>query len=144
MEHGYDLNEIAMKLAANYAKQILDDGYFHADPHPGNIAVRDGKIIWLDLGMMGKISQRDRSMFSAAVQAIIDNDVYELKNVVLSMGILRQKINHAALYNDIDLMLTKYANADFASINLGKFIIELNDLTNRHHIGMPDGVSMLG
>lgn len=141
---GYDLNEIAMKLAENYTKQVLDDGFFHADPHPGNIAIRDGKIIWLDLGMVGKISQRDRSLFTTAMQAIIDGDVYELKNVLLSMGVLRQKINHAALYNDIDLMMTKYATADFASINLGRFIIELNDLTNRHHIGMPEGVSMLG
>lgn len=144
LEQGYDPNEIARKLAANYAKQVLDDGFFHADPHPGNIAVRDGKIIWLDLGMVGKISQRDRGMLRAAVQAIVHDDVYELKNVVLSMGVLRQKINHAALYNDIDLMMTKYASADFATINLGRFIVELNDLTNRHHIGMPEGVSMLG
>lgn len=144
LEQGYDLNEIAMKLAANYAKQILDDGFFHADPHPGNIAVRDGKIIWLDLGMVGQISQRDRGMLTTAIQAIVNDDVYELKSVVLSMGVLRQKVNHAALYNDIDLMMTKYANADFASINLGKLIVELNDLTNRHHIGMPQGISMLG
>ena len=144
LEQGYDLNEIAMKLAANYTKQILGDGFFHADPHPGNIAVREGKIIWLDLGMVGKISQRDRSMLSTAVQAIMHDDVYELKSVVLSMGVLRQSVNHAALYNDIDLMMTKYAKADFASINLGKFIVELNDLTNRHHIGMPEGISMLG
>lgn len=143
-EQGYDLNEIAAKLAANYTKQILDDGFFHADPHPGNIAVRKGKIIWMDLGMIGKISQRDKSMFTTAIQAVIDNDVYELKNVVLSMGILRKKVNHAALYNDIDLMMTKYATADFAAINLGRFVVELNDLTNRHHIGMPEGVSMLG
>ena len=83
-------------------------------------------------------------MLTTAIQAIVNDDVYELKSVVLSMGVLRQKVNHAALYNDVDLMMTKYANAEFASINLGKFIVELNDLTNRHHIGMPQGISMLG
>ncbi|MEG2001394.1 MAG: AarF/ABC1/UbiB kinase family protein, partial [Evtepia sp.] len=57
---------------------------------------------------------------------------------------MRQKLNHAALYNDIDLMLTRYSAADFASINLGQFLVEMNDLMNRHHIGMPEGVSMLG
>lgn len=144
LEKGYDIGEIAAKLAENYAKQVLDDGFFHADPHPGNIAVRDGKIVWLDLGMVGKISQRDRSMFNTAMQAIISGDVYELKSVVLSVGVLRQKVNHAALYNDIDLMMTKYASTDFASINLGRFIVELNDLTNRHRIGLPEGISMLG
>lgn len=144
LEQGYDLQEIASKLAANYTKQILDDGFFHADPHPGNLLVRDGKIIWLDLGMMGKISQRDKKMFSTAVQAIVENDAYELKSVVLAMGVLRQKVNHTTLYHDIDQLMTKYATADFSSIHLGKLIVELNDLTNRHHIGLPEGVSMLG
>lgn len=55
------------------------------------------------------------------------------------MDVLYQKINHAALYNDIDLMMTQYACTDFASLNLGNFLMELNDLTNRHHIGMPEG-----
>ena len=63
--------------------------------------------------------------------------------MVLLMGVPHQKINHAALHNDIDLMVTPYACTDFASLNLGNFLTELNDLTNRHHIGMP-GVYILG
>lgn len=61
-ESGYDMNKLGMNLAENYTKQILDDGFFHADPHPGNIWIRDGKIIWLDLGMVGKISNYDREL----------------------------------------------------------------------------------
>ena len=53
---GYDLAEIGAKLADNYVKQIMEDGFFHADPHPGNLRVRDGKIVWLDMGMMGSLS----------------------------------------------------------------------------------------
>ena len=49
-ENGYDVEEIAAKLAENYIKQIVDDGFFHADPHPGNLRIRDGKIIWIDFG----------------------------------------------------------------------------------------------
>lgn len=144
LELGYDLCEIAEKMAENYVKQVLDDGFFHADPHPGNLCVRDGQIVWMDWGMVGRITQRDQELFLTAVKAIADGDVYELKNVVLSMGVFHQKVNHAALYNDIDLMMTKYACTDFASLNLGNFLMELNDLTNRHHIGMPEGVSLLG
>lgn len=141
---GYDLREIAEKMAENYVKQVLDDGFFHADPHPGNLCVQDGKIVWMDWGMVGRLTQRDQELFLTAVKAIVDGDVYELKSVLLSMGVLHQKINHAALYNDIDLMMTKYACTDFASLNLGNFLVELNDLTNRHHIGLPAGVSLLG
>lgn len=144
LELGYDLREIAEKMAENYVKQVLDDGFFHADPHPGNLCVRDGQIIWMDWGMVGRLTQRDKELFLNAVKAIAEGDVYELKNVVLSIGVVHQKINHAELYNDIDLMMTKYACTDFASLHLGTLLVELNDLTNRHHIGMPEGVSLLG
>ncbi|MCI5774515.1 MAG: AarF/UbiB family protein [Erysipelotrichaceae bacterium] len=144
LAQGYDIKEIALKLATNYTKQILEDGFFHADPHQGNIIIKDGKIVWLDLGMVGEISPKDKKFLSAAVKAIITNDVYELKNIVLTMGVVRKKVNHSLLYDDLEMMMTKYATADFSTINLGKFIVELNDLTNRHHLGMPEGVSMLG
>ena len=53
-ELGYDMNEIGQKLAENFVKQILDDAFFHADPHPGNIWIMDGKIAWLDFWYDGK------------------------------------------------------------------------------------------
>lgn len=143
-EQGYDFRDIAEKLAENYSKQVLDDGFFHADPHPGNIVIRGGKIIWFDLGMMGRLSQHDREMFVSAIKAVIRNDVLELKNIMLSLGVIRGKINHSALYSDIDLMLTKYAKAELSTINLGVFLTELIDLVNHHHIGLPYGFSMLG
>lgn len=59
---GYDMTEIGEKLADNYCKQIFDDAFFHADPHPGNIWIRDGKIVWLDFGMMGRLTARDKSL----------------------------------------------------------------------------------
>ena len=44
---GYDLKEIGSKLVDNYIKQVMDDGFFHADPHSGNVKIRDGKIVWI-------------------------------------------------------------------------------------------------
>ena len=55
IEAGYDLKEIGTKLVDNYATQVLDEGFFHADPHPGNIMVRGGRIVLLDLGMTGRL-----------------------------------------------------------------------------------------
>ena len=52
LEDGYDLKEIGSKLVDNYIKQVMDDGFFHADPHSGNVKIRDGKIVWIDMGMM--------------------------------------------------------------------------------------------
>ena len=55
---GYDLKEIGTKLVDNYATQVLDEGFFHADPHPGNIMVRGGQIVLLDLGMTGRLNAK--------------------------------------------------------------------------------------
>jgi ubiquinone biosynthesis protein len=143
-EMGYDLNEIGGKLAENYAKQVLDDAFFHADPHPGNIRIRDGKIVWLDLGMMGRLSNRDRQLLKSAVNAIVKNDTYELKNVLLTLGTVKGKINHTGLYTDIDDMLTKYRQLDLSGIDLGMFFKELSAIANRYNIAVPKGVAMLG
>ena len=72
---GYDIQEIGMKLANNYIKQALDDGFFHADPHQDNIFVYEGKIIYLDLGMMGRISNRYKQLLNKAMKAIVRNDI---------------------------------------------------------------------
>lgn len=56
----------------NYATQIMEHGFFHADPHPGNILVKDGKVIYIDLGIMGRLSARDRGGFRRIVEAAWD------------------------------------------------------------------------
>ncbi len=139
----YDLQEIARKLAMNYINQILEDGYFHADPHPGNILIDDGKITWIDLGMMGRITSRDRRLVSDAINAILEHDIYQLKTVLLAFGSIRGEIDHTQLYEDLDYFVSKYLEMDLSKIDLGVMIEELFELTNNHSIGLPSGVSML-
>ena len=64
------MQEIGEKILDNYATQVLDFGFFHADPHPGNMLVRDGKIVYIDLGMMGRLSPRDRAGFGSIINAV--------------------------------------------------------------------------
>ena len=85
-ELGYDMLEIGEKAAENFCKQILEDGFFHADPHPGNLWISDGKIAWLDLGMAGHLSDHYKAILKRAISAILKNDIYELKNAFLSFG----------------------------------------------------------
>lgn len=141
-KEGYDLKEIAHKLTVNYVNQILDFGYFHADPHPGNIMVDEGKIIWIDFGMMGRITSRDRKLVADALSAILEHDIYQLKMVLLSYGKIQGDIDHTKLYDDLDLFVTKYVDLDFSNINLGVVVEELFSLTNNHAIGLPSGVTM--
>ncbi len=143
-ELGYDMNEIGRKLAENYVKQILDDAFFHADPHPGNIWITDGKIAWLDFGMMGKLTGRDKELFRAAVTALVNNDIYQLKNVFLTLGTAKQPIDHALLYTDVDEMVSRYGNLELGNMNLGVVFQEFMQVANKHHIILPQSVTMLG
>ena len=68
-------------------KQIIDDGFFHADPHPGNLRVRDGKIVWLDFGMMGQLGDREQSLIRRAFAAMAAENITELTDVILTLGV---------------------------------------------------------
>ena len=141
---GYDLNEIGAKLAENYVKQIVDDGFFHADPHPGNLRVNGGKIVWLDMGMMGRLASRDRNIFGRALNAVVAGDVNELEDLLLALGEHPPDVDRARLYTDIDSMLARYATLDVGSMNMAKIRDDILALANRNSIAMPPGVSMLG
>lgn len=143
-ESGYVLEEIAHKLANNYVKQIVEDGFFHGDPHSGNIIIRDGKIMWIDLGMMGKLTNRDRELFTQAIVAISENDISKLRDFVLSMGVCRRKIDQMALSDDLEAMLLKYGSLNFASMDLTTLSDDFLLILNTHGISIPKGVSMLG
>ena len=143
-EEGYDPDEIGEKLAENYVRQILDEAFFHADPHPGNLRIRGGKIVWLDLGMMGRLTEKDRELLKTAVRAVVQGDAGTLKDVLLSLGVHSGRIDHVRLYADIDEFLSKYASMSMADIDLARLMEELLALAEAHGISMPKGLSMLG
>ena len=89
LEDGYDMNEIGSKYVDNFIKQVMDDGFFHADPHPGNVRIRDGKIVWIDMGMMGRLTERDREQIAKAVEGVALNDIGMIQDAVLALGEFR-------------------------------------------------------
>lgn len=140
---GYDHEEIGQKAAENYCKQILDDGFFHADPHPGNLWITDGKIAWMDFGMTGRLSSNLKHILKKAIKAILQNDIYTLKNTFLALGTPKGPVNHAQLYTDLDDIIRRYLSMDFGSMNLGKLLEELLDLLKTHEISIPADLTML-
>ena len=139
---GYDIEKLGRMLAQNYVKQIIDDGYFHADPHPGNIWIRDGKIIWLDLGMMGRLSQQERDSLKKAVYALVQKDTYEMKTAVLTLGTPQRKIDHIKLYEDVDRLMGRYGSMDFATLKLSELAHDIIEVARSHKIAINTGMSM--
>ncbi len=140
---GYDLKELAERLCANYAKQILEDGFFHADPHPGNISIRDGKIVYLDLGMVGRLTPREQQLLKSAVKGVVLGDVQEAKEALLSLAVHSQPIDHARLYEDIETVMNRYSRMEVGQMNLGRMMEEVLGIANRHSLQMPEGMAML-
>lgn len=140
---GYDLSEIGRKLADNYIKQITDDGFFHADPHMGNLMVRDGQIVFIDMGMMGRLSARDQALFTKGIRAVAQRDVESVAGVLLAMGKSAGHVDRLKLQQDLDDMLTKYGDASLGSMDMARILNEGMDLAKSHHISMPAGVTML-
>ena len=139
---GFDVTRLGQRLAENYVKQIIEDGYFHADPHPGNIWVRNNRIVWLDLGMMGRLSNRDRSAIRKAIFALANHDTFEMKAAVLALGVPKGRIDHTQLYEDIDVLMGQYSDLDFNSLQMGLLTRQIMNILRTHHIGIAPGISM--
>jgi len=140
---GLNLNDIAEKLASHYIRQIVEDGFFHADPHPGNIIVRGGKIVWIDLGMMGRISARDKELVFGAISAVYGSDTGKLTDCVIKMCSCGDSVDRAALGADLEKLLRKYSLMDFEALDIKELSDDFLTLLTTHRIRVPKNVSML-
>lgn len=140
---GYDLNEIGIKMADNYVKQIMEDGFFHADPHPGNMRIRDGKIVWIDMGMMGRFSKRDQDLLGKVIKGVATHDISSIVEAVLSLGEFHDKPDQKMLYSDIGDWLAKYGSANFGDLNMGTLMQDLIDIMKENRVAMPHSLTML-
>lgn len=142
---GYDLQEIGVKLVDNYAGQMLDDGFFHADPHPGNLVIADGKIAYLDLGIMGRLSAHDRKALHDMVFAVGDYDTPRLKDGLLRFAVAGDvsSIDHAQLLADLDAVMGDYGTATLGELDLSGFLNTIIMLARRNNIELPGSVTML-
>ena len=143
VENGYDLKEVGSKLVDNYIKQVMEDGFFHADPHPGNVRIRDGKIIWIDMGMMGRLTERDKDLIAEAVRGVASNDVGLLLEVVMALGEFRGSPDQSQLYRDIGDLLAKYGSMDMGDIDIADVMQNLMEIMKKNKIKMPHGMTML-
>ena len=140
---GYDRKEVATKLVNNFLKQVLDDGLFHADPHQGNLEIVNGKIVWLDWGMIGRFGKKEQNILKMAVASVVQKDVNLMKNAVLSLGKPKNPINHPELFNDIDGVMERYCSMNLEDMNIGELLGEVVELAAKHGIALPQGFSML-
>lgn len=140
---GYDLAEIGEKLLDNYATQVLDHGFFHADPHPGNIIIREGKIVYIDLGIMGRLNPAERAGFGRIIHAVSIQSSSELKDALMSFATVKDMggVDHTRLLADTDMLLQSYASCDVSDLDIGSFLNDVLALTRQSKCQMPSSIT---
>lgn len=140
---GYDLEEIGVKLLDNYATQILDHGFFHADPHPGNLIIRGGQIVYIDLGIMGRLSTRDRAGFGDIIKAVGVKDSAGLKEALIRYAVQKDNaaIDHTRFLADLDDLLADYGSIDIDQIDIGAMLNDIMALTRACRVTLPTSVT---
>jgi len=133
-----DTKVIARRLAVSYFKQIFEYGFFHADPHPGNLLVLpNNHICYLDFGMMGSMLPRDISIFSKLFIAISSKDI---KNIIKT---LQQLSNNAPIANmrelefDINEFVEKYYVREIHENEMSTILLDLKDIIIAHGLKVP-------
>jgi ubiquinone biosynthesis protein len=141
---GIDLEEMARRGAGVFLEMIFRDGFFHADPHPGNILVLpDGVIGMLDSGMVGRLDDRMRDAFEDILMAVVNRDATRLTTLITRIGSIPPELDQAALQADLTDFLYFYAGMSLDELQLGPALNQITEIVRRYHILLPPGVAML-
>ena len=143
---GYDLSEVCQKLIRSYIKQWAEDLFFQADPHSGNIRVRDGQIVWLDLGMMGQLSDTEAEALHHCMHGIWKNDVAEFTEWGLILfGYPGDHPARAQLQEDFTAFLDKYRVQSIREMNeTGDVFVDMITIAGKYDMEVPMSLTMYG
>lgn len=130
-------HEIARRGAASLFHQIVISGFFHADPHPGNLRVQDdGKIIFLDWGLAGHLTQSMRYWLADLVQAVIDGDSEMVAHLALRISLHPHRVELRRLEKEIQENVNHFFNLESADCEFGQIILELMHIFSQHNVGL--------
>lgn len=143
-QQGYDRKALAEHLVKALFHQVLIEGFFHADPHPGNILLLDGGVISLiDFGMVGRLTLEMKHNFASLVIAMMRQNTESMIKAVLRIGIVPEDVNLPLLTNDVDELREKYMDVPMSQISLGEAISDLFVVAFQHQIRIPSDFTLL-
>jgi ubiquinone biosynthesis protein len=141
---GFDLEEIARRGARLYLDMIFTDGFYHADPHPGNIVLLPGdRIGLLDFGMVGRVEENLRESIEGMLLAITQRDVMLLTSLIKRMGDMPPELDERALSVDLAEFVGDYANQSLDQFDLSGALSEMTEIIHRHRIKLPPQAALL-
>jgi ubiquinone biosynthesis protein len=135
---------VAQRGADAMLAQVLVHGFFHADPHPGNILVlADNVVGFLDFGIVGRLDERTRGQLARVVRAIWGRDIAELTNLAIEITEPRGEVNRQALERDLGALVDTYGDVPLGEMSATDVLTDIVRTASRHHLRMPSTLMVL-
>ncbi|GAB4529553.1 MAG: AarF/ABC1/UbiB kinase family protein [Pleurocapsa sp.] len=135
--------EITSILFRAFFQQVYIDGFFHADPHPGNIFyLQDGRVAILDCGMIGRLDPRTQQILTEMLLAIVDLDAQRCSQLTLDLAEGSREVNLKRLTGDYEKMLRKYYNRSLSQINFSEVFYEILQVSRQNKVGLPGNLGL--
>ncbi|QCB48789.1 AarF/UbiB family protein [Hydrogenophaga sp. PAMC20947] len=141
---GFDRQLLAQRGAQAVLKMIVEDGVFHADPHPGNVFYLEGnRIAFIDFGMIGRLTPRRRDELLQLLLGLIERQPQTVADVLLDWTGDDHHLNLSALENEIEAFVDQYHGSPLAALNLGQMLADVTTILREHHLGLPSDMALL-
>ncbi|RDV84775.1 ABC1 kinase family protein [Ammonifex thiophilus] len=141
---GLDREELARRFAEVFLHQVLIDGFFHGDPHPGNLfALPGNRVAWIDFGIVGRLSSSLREQIGNLVLGLSRKSSQAIVRTVLQMGILQGEVNLTALRRDVEYLEQKYYEVPLSQVPLGEAFADMLRVAYRHRVRVPAELALL-
>lgn len=135
--------EVTSLLFRAFIQQFYIDGFFHADPHPGNIFyLDDGRVALLDCGMMGRLDPLTQQILTEMLLAIADLDATRCAQLTLELADSTQPVDLARLESDFTKILRKYFNLNLAEINFSEILYEVLQVARSNKLKLPTNLGL--
>jgi len=140
-----DGETIASTVFKKYLDHILVEGFFHADPHPGNVLIDgQGRCVLLDVGMVGRVPPRMRGLLTQLVLAIVDGRGEDVAEVAIEIGEVKNKFTRDAFTRDIGELVLQRHTESIKRVSIGDTVLEIASLCGEHHLVVPPLLSTIG
>jgi ubiquinone biosynthesis protein len=143
-EAGFDRERLARRGAHAVLKMIVQDGFYHADPHPGNVFYLSGnRIAFIDFGMVGRLSERRREELLSLLLGLVEREPRAVADVLLEWASDGHGADLAQLEREIEAFVDQYHGVPLAQLRLGQMLADATAILREHQLGLPSDLALL-
>lgn len=141
---GLSRKEFTRKGADFILRQIFDYGYFHADPHPGNMLVsKDGKIILLDYGLIGTLDEETKENLASLLLAVIKRDAEKTTKLFTKLGVMKEEVDVKKVESDIREFIDKYYGVPLSKLSVSDIVNDIFEISRKYRMKIPRNLILL-